>query len=268
MLVWAHGGLLAARNIPIFMIVAAPPVAAAIQHALRARAGTGRSPPGCAARPRGSTAWRRKPAETEAIAPLAPGERGSALALVAALICRAASAQEVPRGVRSERLSRRRRWRRCGAIRRRAIFTHDEWGDYLIWSLYPEHRVFVDGRSDFYGDDFEEKYIDVLNVKYGWEKTLSRLRRRHDFNAPRRAADRRVEGIQPLARRLRRWHRAGVPVRTDGPRANRFPPPNMAAEQAVIARSRKPRRVIERSPTTKPQNLGANDNDVFAQFLE
>jgi hypothetical protein len=52
------------------------------------------------------------------------------------------------------------------------IFTHDEWGDYLIWT---GHKVFVDGRSDFYGDDFEEKYIDVLNVKYGWEKTLGRF---------------------------------------------------------------------------------------------
>jgi hypothetical protein len=52
------------------------------------------------------------------------------------------------------------------------IFTHDEWGDYLIWT---GHKVFVDGRSDFYGDDFEEQYIDVLNVKYGWEKTLSRF---------------------------------------------------------------------------------------------
>src|SRR4029077_9296466 len=31
----------------------------------------------------------------------------------------------------------------------------------------------VDGRSDFYGDDFEEKYVDVLNVKYGWQKTLA-----------------------------------------------------------------------------------------------
>src|SRR5260370_2525446 len=30
MLVWAHGGLLAARNIPIFMIAAAPPVAACV----------------------------------------------------------------------------------------------------------------------------------------------------------------------------------------------------------------------------------------------
>jgi hypothetical protein len=50
------------------------------------------------------------------------------------------------------------------------VFTNDEWGDYLIYS---GHKVFVDGRSDFYGDAFEEKYIDVLNVKYGWEKTLS-----------------------------------------------------------------------------------------------
>jgi hypothetical protein len=53
------------------------------------------------------------------------------------------------------------------------IFAYDQWGDYLIYRLYPAHRVFVDGRSDFYGDDFEEKCIDVLNVKYGWEKTLT-----------------------------------------------------------------------------------------------
>ena len=31
----------------------------------------------------------------------------------------------------------------------------------------------MDGRSDFYGDDFEEKCADVLNVKYDWEKTLN-----------------------------------------------------------------------------------------------
>jgi hypothetical protein len=31
----------------------------------------------------------------------------------------------------------------------------------------------VDGRSDFYGDDFEQKYIDILNVSEGWENTLA-----------------------------------------------------------------------------------------------
>jgi hypothetical protein len=55
------------------------------------------------------------------------------------------------------------------------IFTHDEWGDYLIFSLYPKGRVFVDGRSDYYGDDFETKCLDVLSVKADWEATLGRF---------------------------------------------------------------------------------------------
>jgi hypothetical protein len=54
------------------------------------------------------------------------------------------------------------------------IFADDEWGDYLIYRLYPRKLVFVDGRSDFYGDDFGERYLDLLNVKFGWEKTLER----------------------------------------------------------------------------------------------
>jgi hypothetical protein len=54
------------------------------------------------------------------------------------------------------------------------IFTHDEWGDYLLYHLWPKGvKVFVDGRSDFYGPKFGEAYIDILNVKYGWDRTLA-----------------------------------------------------------------------------------------------
>jgi hypothetical protein len=52
------------------------------------------------------------------------------------------------------------------------IFTPDEWGDYLIYRLYPKTKVFVDGRSDFYGADFNRKYLDMVYGKYDWEKTL------------------------------------------------------------------------------------------------
>jgi hypothetical protein len=45
-----------------------------------------------------------------------------------------------------------------------SVFTDDEWGDYLIYRLYPETKVFVDGRSDFYGPEFSLKYLDVLKV--------------------------------------------------------------------------------------------------------
>jgi hypothetical protein len=52
------------------------------------------------------------------------------------------------------------------------IFAEDQWGDYLIYHLYPSKLVFIDGRSDFYGDDFGDRYLDLIDVKYGWEKTL------------------------------------------------------------------------------------------------
>ncbi len=48
----------------------------------------------------------------------------------------------------------------------------DQWGDYLIYRLYPSKQVFIDGRSDFYGDKSGERYLDLTYVKYGWEKTL------------------------------------------------------------------------------------------------
>ncbi len=54
----------------------------------------------------------------------------------------------------------------------RRIFAEDQWGDYLIYRLYPMREVFIDGRSDFYGDEFGERYLDVLNLKTGWDKTL------------------------------------------------------------------------------------------------
>ncbi len=53
------------------------------------------------------------------------------------------------------------------------IFTNDEWGDYLIYRLYPAHLVFVDGRSDFYGPKFTEDYMKIVDIKYDWESRLN-----------------------------------------------------------------------------------------------
>jgi len=80
-------------------------------------------------------------------------------------------ARAVSRGIRSESFPAAAvdRLRQNPSAR---IFTFDQWGDYLIYRLYPGTRVFVDGRSDFYGDDFEEQCREVLSVKYDWEKTL------------------------------------------------------------------------------------------------
>ncbi|HXB67450.1 MAG TPA: hypothetical protein VNY05_04365 [Candidatus Acidoferrales bacterium] len=166
MLVWAHGSLLAARNIPIFMIAAAPPVAAAIQEWLLLLPGIG------------VAAWLRNAGRkfNGLAADMGETERlgrwhllsAAGVLLVAAMLY----APHPPKKFRSEFDPSSYPAGALATLRQdpnARIFTHDEWGDYLIWT---GHKVFVDGRSDFYGDDFEERYIDVLNVKYGWEKTL------------------------------------------------------------------------------------------------
>jgi len=53
------------------------------------------------------------------------------------------------------------------------IFTYDQWGDFLIYKLYPSNQVFIDGRSDFYGARFCEKYLEIVQVKYNWQRHLN-----------------------------------------------------------------------------------------------
>jgi hypothetical protein len=54
------------------------------------------------------------------------------------------------------------------------IWAQDQWGDYLIYRLYPGTKVFIDGRSDFYGDKFGESYLSTLDVQVGWNKPFDR----------------------------------------------------------------------------------------------
>ena len=56
------------------------------------------------------------------------------------------------------------------------IFTGDAWAGYLIYEQYPARKVFVDGRSDFYGDSVEKAYGDILNAKPGWQQLLQHYR--------------------------------------------------------------------------------------------
>ncbi|MDH4207436.1 MAG: hypothetical protein OEV76_01025, partial [Anaerolineae bacterium] len=48
------------------------------------------------------------------------------------------------------------------------------WGGYLIWRLYPEHKVFIDGRADVYGDAFIEEYLQVYQLREDWQAPLSK----------------------------------------------------------------------------------------------
>ena len=54
------------------------------------------------------------------------------------------------------------------------MFNNDEFGDYIIFSAWPNYRVFIDGRSDMYGEKLVSAYLQVANVKPGWRETLAR----------------------------------------------------------------------------------------------
>lgn len=44
------------------------------------------------------------------------------------------------------------------------LFNSYDFGGYLIWRLYPRYRVYVDGRSDLYGDVFLEDFVRIYEV--------------------------------------------------------------------------------------------------------
>lgn len=53
------------------------------------------------------------------------------------------------------------------------IFNSYEWGGYIIWRLYPQYKVYIDGRAfDVYGDDLLFSFMNVYRAQLGWEQTL------------------------------------------------------------------------------------------------
>ena len=54
------------------------------------------------------------------------------------------------------------------------LFNHYDWGGYLIWTLYPSTRVFVDGRADLYGEKLFHEFADTYQFKGDWRDALQR----------------------------------------------------------------------------------------------
>ncbi|MGH9510765.1 MAG: hypothetical protein ACRD2U_01375 [Terriglobales bacterium] len=56
----------------------------------------------------------------------------------------------------------------------KSLFNDYNWGGYLIWQLYPEYRVCIDGRADLYGDTFMDRFATVYHISgASWHSTLN-----------------------------------------------------------------------------------------------
>ena len=53
-----------------------------------------------------------------------------------------------------------------------AVLAPDYWGGYLIYRLYPQVKVVIDDRHDFYGDQFLKSYLKLMHAEPGWQDFL------------------------------------------------------------------------------------------------
>jgi hypothetical protein len=60
----------------------------------------------------------------------------------------------------------------------------DTFGGYLIYRFQGERKVFVDGRSDFYGNEFLEGYVRLVEVRNGWRDEFNRWNFSHALLPP------------------------------------------------------------------------------------
>jgi hypothetical protein len=96
--------------------------------------------------------------------------------------------------------------------RRGAVLNEYNWGGYLIWQLYPEFRVTMDGRLAVYGPERFREHLTVFELAPGWQEALRRL-------APDTAL---VRTGSPLVAALRA---SGWVVRYEDPGATVLDPP-------------------------------------------
>ena len=170
---WAHLSLVAARNIPLYMLSAAPIVALPLTSWLRSAAGAP------------IAGWVRNSLATfeEVGAEMNPMEQPwrvhAVSAAVIALLALGMSSPAAGKKLQATYDPAKYPEKALAVLSLpgQRIFADDEWGDYLIYKLSPQGvKVFIDGRSDFYGAKFDQANIDVMNVKYTWAETLDSYR--------------------------------------------------------------------------------------------
>jgi hypothetical protein len=170
LLFWMHLALISARNIPIFVIIATPLIATTLQD--------------CMLRLSAENSWLRWPGPARRLAgfcgditameaiPRFHAVSLAALALFGAILLAPAPPPRFESRYNAHEYPERALQTLADAGDMGRVFSTDVWGGYMIYRMYPQVKVFVDGRSDFYGPAFDEAYTDVMNVKPGWEARL------------------------------------------------------------------------------------------------
>jgi hypothetical protein len=162
-LFWAHLALGSVRHVPLFAMVSAPLVAAELSQLWERRAAAWPS------RSVGRILW--------ALGDDLAGSFGrlsvwSAVLAAAVLLLTPASRwpRDFPESKFPVSLVRAENKRLAQA----RVFTSDQWGDYLIYHGWPPQKVFIDGRSDFYGPLIGGEYLRLMQGQPDWKSLFDK----------------------------------------------------------------------------------------------
>lgn len=157
---WAGWGLFAARNIAMFGLVVAPILARYADMAwTRQWQLWGRPPPFAAAGPKSAGRLNGLLLGLVIIA---------ALVKIALPLTPQANLKAEQESLPAAAVDFIRQTRPPGPL-----FNSYNWGGYLIFKLWPDYPVYIDGRTDLYDDVFIRRYLDVMTAEPGWERLLA-----------------------------------------------------------------------------------------------
>ncbi len=171
-LVFANLGLTSVRHVPLFAIVAAPPLAAALGAVMAEWRRVDW------ARIRDTVRGRLPSLAPALTAPSMPVVAGAVLLLTAVSAHWAGIARVPTNPLRLDLEESRYPERTMTFIRENRLphqlFSVYAWGGYELWRLYPEYRMFMDGRTHVYGPDVLKEFLDVVNVSSRWQVVLDK----------------------------------------------------------------------------------------------
>ena len=162
-LFWAHMSLSSARHIPIFIIVATPLIAVEL-----------------------NSLWERwtERADRKSVlgilrqvaSDLTAGQCRFTLlpVIVLILIALFGPAGRFPTDFPAVKFPVAMVDRYQEQLRNSRVLTVDQWADYLIYRSYPNQKVYVDGRSDFYGPEVGNEYLALMTARFDWEQIIEK----------------------------------------------------------------------------------------------
>lgn len=161
--VWTVFALYSARNIPLFVVICLPLVARLATEALGGFPGRERG--------RLGVAGRLAATERQLGRPLLP----ALVVVLALLVSTGAIAGPRPRAAFDPAVfpvQALTKAEEAGAHGN--MFNYFSWGGYVLYAAYPRYRVFIDGQTDFYGEQLMRDYLKISHLDPDWETLLDR----------------------------------------------------------------------------------------------